>query len=403
MSPSRRGSAGAPRGSWAGNDSTLVAASLERQSRLSSRIAASSVSTTASSPPVAGTIAAASVIARRNSVFTLRCSFQSGDCVTISIVGAALRGAGVARARLLRIAKVIARLRSRGKRSKQGNSFLGLSLALCLECRLVIGVDDASHELVTDNVLGAVDDVTDPLDIPQKPSRFRKAGRLSGRQVPVARIAGDDHPPILPEPRQEHLHLHRGRILSLVQDDDRIRERASPHEGERRDLDLAGLQCTFDDACVHEVLECVVDRSQIWIDLLTHVAGKKSKPLARLDRRTGENDAVDLLALKQLHRLSDREPGLAGARGSGAEHQGMAAQRADIGVLRGRARANRPLAQIDLLECRSRSRGVIIEQGALRDGQADGAFDVAGYEFIATLELLVQSLEHAPRPLDAVT
>src|SRR3954449_565916 len=224
MSPSRRGSVGAPRGSWAGNDSTLVATSLERQSRLSNRIAASSVSTTASSPPVAGTIAAASVIARRNSVFTLRCSFQSGDCVTISIVGAALRGGVVARARLLRITKVIARLRSRRK-SKQGNSFLGLSLSLRLERRLVVGVDDAPHELVTDNVLGAVYDVTDPLDIPQKPCRFRKAGRLSGRQIDLARIAGDDHPAILTEPSQEHLHLHRGGILGLIQDDDRIRER----------------------------------------------------------------------------------------------------------------------------------------------------------------------------------
>src|SRR4029078_11491843 len=260
MSPRRGGSAGAPRGSWAGNDSTLVAASLERQSRLSSRIAASSVSTTASSPPVAGTIAAASVIARRNSVFTLRCSFQSGDCVTISIVGAALRGGVVARARLLRITKVIARLRSRRKRSKQGNSFLGLSLALRLQRRLVIGIDDAPHQLVTDNVLGAVDDVTDPFDIPQKPSRCGKAGRLSGGQIPLAWIAGDDHPVILTEPRQEHLHLHRGRILSLVQDDDRIREREAPHEGERRDLALAGLQCTFADACVHAVVERAVDR-----------------------------------------------------------------------------------------------------------------------------------------------
>ena len=63
--------------SRAGNDKTLVAASLQRQSRLSVRIAASSVSTMASSPSHSGTFAPASAIARRNSAFALRCSFQS--------------------------------------------------------------------------------------------------------------------------------------------------------------------------------------------------------------------------------------------------------------------------------------------------------------------------------------
>ena len=72
---------------------------------------------------------------------------------------------------------------------------------------------------------------------------------------------------------------------------------------------------------IHQVVQRVVDRAQIGIDLLAHVAGQEAEPLAGLDRRPRQDDAVDLLALEQLHRLRDREPGLAGAGRAGAEHQ----------------------------------------------------------------------------------
>ncbi len=100
--------------------------------------------------------------------------------------------------------------------------------------------------------------------------------------------------------------------------------------------------------------------------------------------------------------MGDCEPGLAGAGGAGAEHQGMAPQRSDIGVLRCGARAHRPLAQVDLLEARLRSRGVVVKQRALRDRKPDRAFDVAADQLVAALEPLVKSLQHAPRTLDAV-
>ena len=113
-----------------------------------------------------------------------------------------------------------------------------------------------------------------------------------------------------------------------------------------------GLQRALDDARVHQVVERVVDRAQIGIDLLAQVAGQEAEPLAGFHRRARQDDAVDLLALEHLHRVRDREPGLAGAGGAGAEHQRVALQGADIGVLRGGARAHRTLAQVDLLEGR---------------------------------------------------
>ena len=153
---------------------------------------------------------------------------------------------------------------------------------------------------------------------------------------------------------------------------------------------------------VHQVVERVVDRPQIGIDLLAHVAGQEAEPLAGLHRRPRQDDAVDLLALEQLHRVRDREPGLAGAGGAGAEHELVPPQRADIGVLRRRARAHQPLAQVDLVEARPRGRRIVVEQRALRDREPDRALDVAGGDFVAALEPLVEALQHAARLLDRV-
>src|SRR5262249_30234362 len=93
---------------------------------------------------------------------------------------------------------------------------------------------------------------------------------------------------------------------------------------------------------------------------------------------------------------------LPGARRPGAEDQRVAAQRADIGVLRRGARAYGTLAQVDLLESRPRGRRVVVEQRALRDRQADRPFDVAGNQLVAALELLVEPFEHPPRSLHPV-
>lgn len=127
--------------------------------------------------------------------------------------------------------------------------------------------------------------------------------------------------------------------MRLVQDDHGIGQRAAAHEGERRDLDLAGLQRALDDARVHQVVERVVDRAQIGIDLLAEIAGQEAEPLAGFHRRARQDDLVDFLALEQLRGMGNREPGLAGAGGADAEHQLMALQGADVGILCGGARA----------------------------------------------------------------
>ena len=72
-----------------------------------------------------------------------------------------------------------------------------------------------------------------------------------------------------------------------------LRQRAPAHEGERRDLDDAGLEVALDLVGRQHVVERVVERAQIGIDLLAHVAGQEAEPLAGLDRRPRQDDALD--------------------------------------------------------------------------------------------------------------
>src|SRR5438445_13398920 len=99
--------------------------------------------------------------------------------------------------------------------------------------------------------------------------------------------------------------------------------------------------------------------------------------------------------------MRDREPGLAGTGRADTEDKLMTLERADIGVLARGARPHRALAHIDLFEGRTIG-GFEIEQRALRDRKTDRAVDVALGEIVATLDLLVKTVEHAARALAGV-
>ena len=45
-------------------------------------------------------------------------------------------------------------------------------------------------------------------------------------------------------------------------------------------------------------MQCVVERAQVGVDLVAQGAGQEAEVLAGLHRRTGQDDAVDLLVLQ---------------------------------------------------------------------------------------------------------
>ena len=102
-------------------------------------------------------------------------------------------------------------------------------------------------------------------------------------------------------------------------DDEGVVQRAPAHVGERGDFDRAALEQLADPLETHQVVERVVQWSQIGIDLLCQVTGQEAQALAGLDGGAGEDDALHQFALEGIHRRSDRQVGLAGPRRAGAE------------------------------------------------------------------------------------
>ena len=171
-----------------------------------------------------------------------------------------------------------------------------------------------------------------------------QAGLLAARQVGLGDVAGDDDLGAEAEPGQEHLHLLGRGVLRLVEDDERVVERAAAHERQRRDLDGPGRHQLGDQLGVEHVVQRVVQRAQVGVDLLGQRAGQEAEPLAGLDRRAAEDDPVDLLGLQRLHGLGDREVGLAGAGRADAEGDRVLVDRVDVALLVERLRADRAAA-----------------------------------------------------------
>ena len=152
-------------------------------------------------------------------------------------------------------------------------------------------------------------------------------------QVDLGDVAGDHDLGAEAEPGQEHLHLLGRGVLRLVEDDERVVERAAAHVGQRCDLDGPGREQLGDGLGVEHVVQGVVQRAQVGVDLLAERAGQEPEPLAGLDRGAGQDDPVDLLGLQRLHGLGHREVGLAGAGGPDAEDDGVLVDRVDVALL----------------------------------------------------------------------
>ena len=251
---------------------------------------------------------------------------------------------------------------------------------------------------MADDVGRGEPDLGDARDAAEEADRLDQSRGLAGRQVDLARVAGDDHLRVLAEPGEEHLHLHRRGVLRLVENDDGVGERAAAHEGERRHLDQARLQSALDLVGRHHVVERVVERAEIGVDLLAHVAGQEAEPLAGLDRRPRQDDALGRAALDHRRGIGDGEVGLAGAGRADAEDQIGAVEGADIGVLHHRPRHHGPAPGRNLGHGEPAAR---LERGQAqlrlrRLGEADRAVDVAGRDLVALLEPAVQDVEGEP-------
>ena len=190
--------------------------------------------------------------------------------------------------------------------------------------------DDLLHELVAHDVALVEMHERDALDVADDPHRLDQAGRAAGRQIDLRDVARDDRLGAEAEARQEHLHLLGRRVLRLVEDHERVVQRAAAHERDRRDLDRAALDVARHALDVEHVVQRVVERPQVRIDLLLQIAGQEPQLLARFDRRPRQDDAVDLLRHEERDRLRHRQVRLAGAGRADAEHDVVLLDRVEI-------------------------------------------------------------------------
>ncbi len=226
--------------------------------------------------------------------------------------------------------------------------------------------------------------------------RFGEAGAGPRRQIDLGRIAGHDHARAFAEPGQEHLHLHRRRVLRFVEDDKGARQGAAAHERDRRHLDLAGAEPAGELIGRQHVVEGVEHRPQVGVDLVAQIARQKAQALAGLDRRPRQDDALDLPGHQQIDRGGDREIGLAGAGRPEPENQLAFAQCLDIGGLPRRARGDAPLAGAES--------GILVPEaqaavGDLGLGQADRRFDRRQIDLLPALQSVVKPRQGQMRRL----
>ena len=258
----------------------------------------------------------------------------------------------------------------------------------------LVGAHDAGDEFVADDVAVGEADDGDALDLGQGVERLGQTRAGARRQVDLGRIAGHHHARTLAEPGQKHLHLHRRGVLRLVEDDEGVRQGAAAHERDRRHLDLAGAEPAGELVGRQHVIERVEDRPQIRVDLVAQIARQKAQPLAGLDRRARQDDALDPPGHQQVDRGGDREIGLAGAGGSEAEHQLALAQRLDIGGLRRRARGDAPLAGAKGGVLAATGSGSV---GDLGLGQTDRRLDRRQIDLLAALQPVVEPRQREMR------
>ena len=73
--------------------------------------------------------------------------------------------------------------------------------------------------------------------------------------------------------RQEHFHLFASGVLSLVENNERVVERAATHEGKWCNFDDISLDVFTHRLKPEHFIECVVKRAKIRVDLLRQIAG----------------------------------------------------------------------------------------------------------------------------------
>ena len=112
-------------------------------------------------------------------------------------------------------------------------------------------------------------------------------------------------------------------------------------KAKRCHLDGAAIEQALRPFGFEQVVEGVVERAQVGVDLGHQVTGQEAEPLARLDGGAGQDDARDLPGLQGVHRLRHGQVRLAGPGRADAERDDVLRNGVDVALLAGRVGTHR--------------------------------------------------------------
>ena len=124
---------------------------------------------------------------------------------------------------------------------------------------------------------------------------FEQAAAASIGQVDLGDVPRNHSLRIEPKPRDKHFHLLRCRVLGFIENHERIVQGTSAHERDGSNFDDVLFQIAIDFFWIEHVVQSVIERPQVRVNLVLESARKKSQPLAGFHRRTRQDDTVHTL------------------------------------------------------------------------------------------------------------
>ena len=171
------------------------------------------------------------------------------------------------------------------------------------------------------------------IDLPENiHGNFKAAPGIKGK-ILLRQVTRNDDPGTEPDTGQEHLHLRGRGILRLVEDNKRVVQRPAPHVCKRRYLNRTLFGILRVTLRPHDLIEGVVERTQVRIDLALKIAGKKSQFLAGFYRRPGHDDPGYFFISESSDRHSHRQIRLSGSGRTNPESDHMIPDSVDILLL----------------------------------------------------------------------
>src|SRR5581483_11737588 len=209
---------------------------------------------------------------------------------------------------------------------------------------LVVSADDPLNQAVAHNVAFIEFDERDALHAFQNFHGLNQAASLIG-QIDLSDVARNQRLGIKPKAGDEHLHLLGGGVLGLVKNNERIVESAAAHERDRRNLDDVLFQIPVHLLELEHVIQSVIQRPQVGIDLFLQRTRQEAQTLSRFNRRAGEYDAVHLFGRQSRNCHRDSKIRFARAGGTNAKDHVVAFDGVKVTALIEALRLHTPAAK----------------------------------------------------------